>query len=387
MNARPASVSALFPVTAQRLATEPTEEDPPAGTPDDDPLPNLERLVAEAMALAATSGGSGPDLADLVNRFWRLVPDEELVGRAAAEMLTAVQDHRDLATQRLPGELKLHIDNTARPAPRCSIVTDDMPFLVDSVTAAAQRAQLDVHLLVHPLVVVRAGALGALLEVRPDVEPDDADRRRPGGELDAHRDRPGARRGRAEQLRNELQRVLTDVREAVEDWPRCGTGRCDWPTSSATADAARCRTRTSPTRSSCCGGWPTTTSRSSATASTSWSTGPTGELALEAVLGTGLGILRQDPAGAARAVLDDPGGVRAGAGEAAADHHQGQLAGHRAPLGLPGLHRLQDLRRGRATWSGSAGSSACSPRRRTAPACGSCRWSAARWPRCWTAPG
>ena len=82
-----------------------------------------------------------------------------------------------------------------------------------------------------------------------------------------------------------------------------------------------------------------------------------------------------------------PGGVREGAGEAAADHHQGQLAGHRAPLGLPGLHRLQGLRRRPATWSASGASSACSPSPRTAPACASCRWSGARWPRCWTAPG
>ena len=37
-------------------------------------LPNLERLVAEAMSMAAAGGGSGPELADLINRYWRLVP-------------------------------------------------------------------------------------------------------------------------------------------------------------------------------------------------------------------------------------------------------------------------------------------------------------------------
>jgi glutamate dehydrogenase len=170
MNARPASVSALFPVTAPRLATEPTEEDPPAGTSDDDPLPNLERLVAEAMSLAATSGGSGPDLADLINRFWRLVPDEDLGARASAEMLTAVQDHLDLATQRLPGEMKLHIDN-AGDRTAVLIVTDDMPFLVDSVTAAINSLGLDLALLAHPQVVVRRAALGRLLETSNPTTP------------------------------------------------------------------------------------------------------------------------------------------------------------------------------------------------------------------------
>src|SRR5207237_6353845 len=76
------------------------------------------------------------------------------------------------------------------------------------------------HLLVHPLVVVRREPLGRLTEVSADVEPDDAI----AGDLveswmrvevDPLRD-PAQR----ETVRRELQRVLTDVREAVEDWPK-----------------------------------------------------------------------------------------------------------------------------------------------------------------------
>ena len=184
----------------------------------DEPVPNAERLVAQAVALA----GDDHDAATLVGRFWRFAPDEELIGFTAEEMIEAARAHRDLAQQRVPGELKLriHEPDVDQHHTVIEIVTDDMPFLVDSVTALLNTHHLDVHLLVHPLVVVRREPLGRLTEVAADVEPDDAI----AGdlveswmriEIDPVRD-PAER----ENLRRELQRVLTDVREAVEDWPK-----------------------------------------------------------------------------------------------------------------------------------------------------------------------
>jgi len=133
------------------------------------PIPNLERLVADAMYMAAATGGAGPELANLVNRYWRLVPDEDLEGRTARQMLTATQAHLELARQRLPGELKIGVARTAEHTV-LQIVTDDMPFLVDSITAAITSAKLDLDLFVHPQVVVRRETLGALIEVRPRKE-------------------------------------------------------------------------------------------------------------------------------------------------------------------------------------------------------------------------
>ncbi len=184
----------------------------------DEPVPNVERLVAQAVALAGDDHGAGI----LVDRFWRFAPDEELIGFTAEEMLVAVRDHRDLAVQRVPGELKLRINDPAIDQQHTviEIVTDDMPFLVDSVTALLTAHHLDVHMLVHPLVVVRREPMGRLIDVAADVEPDDAI---DGDlveswmhiEIDPVRD-PEAR----ERLRAELQRVLTNVREAVEDWQK-----------------------------------------------------------------------------------------------------------------------------------------------------------------------
>jgi glutamate dehydrogenase len=188
--------------------------------PEDEPLaapPSTERLVTQAVALA----GEDLELAGLVSRYWRFAPDEDLAGHHPTELVAAAVSHRELARERLPGQLQMQV---GEPGPdrrtTIKIVVDDMPFLVDSVTGALAARNLDIHLLVHPMVVVRRTPLGALTEVAADVEPDDAI----AGDLveswihievDPVRD-PQAR----VQLRADLQRVLTDVREAVEDWPK-----------------------------------------------------------------------------------------------------------------------------------------------------------------------
>jgi glutamate dehydrogenase len=187
---------------------------------DDEPLaapPTAEGLVAQAVALA----GDDLEVARLVDRYWRFAPDEELIGHTPAELVAAAVSHRELAAQRLPGQLNLQVSEPGDDNhTTIEIVLDDMPFLVDSVTGALGARNLDIHLLVHPMVVVRRTPLGALTGVAADVEPDDAI----AGdlveswihlEIDPVRD-PDAR----SQLCTDLQWVLTDVREAVEDWPK-----------------------------------------------------------------------------------------------------------------------------------------------------------------------
>jgi glutamate dehydrogenase len=180
------------------------------------PVPSAERLVAEAVAIS----GDGA-LARLVARFWQFAPDEDLTGMAAPDLVEAVTEHRRLAEQRVPGELRLRVGETVDGERTViQVVTDDMPFLVDTVTAALTAAGLDIHMLTHPLVVVEREPLGHLAAVHAEVEADEA----PAGlmveswirvEIDHIRDAPVL-----EQVRRDLQRVLTDVREAVEDWPK-----------------------------------------------------------------------------------------------------------------------------------------------------------------------
>ncbi|HEU4426943.1 MAG TPA: NAD-glutamate dehydrogenase, partial [Pilimelia sp.] len=256
-----------------------------------DALPNAERLVAQCVALADNDIDAA-----LVDRYWRFAPDEELVGCTPAGLLAAARRHRELAAQRVPGELKLRISEPADEQQHTviEIVTDDMPFLVDSVTALLTAHHLDVHLLVHPLVVVRREPLGRLTEVAAEVEPDDAI---DGDiveswmriEIDAIRD-PEAR----ERLRRELLRVLTDVREAVEDWPKMRSRALSLADELATAqfpvpdkditDSVELLRWLAEDHFTFLGYREYRLVE-----------GPGGERVLEAVLGTGLGVLRSDP--------------------------------------------------------------------------------------------
>jgi len=194
----------------------------------EDSLPNGESLIAAAVALAVSSSDPGDGIADaqLVQRYWRFAPDEELVDLTPDRVLDAARRHRELAQQRRPGELKLRIslspehEQQQQPRTVIEIVTDDMPFLVDSVTGALTVRNLDVQVLVHPVMVVRRDPeTGELLEVCADVEPDDAI---PDDiveswmrvETDPVRDPEEQRL-----LTKDLEQVLDDVGKAVKDWP------------------------------------------------------------------------------------------------------------------------------------------------------------------------
>ena len=102
------------------------------------------------------------------------------------------------------------------------IVTDDMPYLVDSVTTRLNRHQAEIRLLVHPLLRVRrdvAGALGQIAglggdEVAP-AAPDELTESWIHVELE-----PPGDRVTAQQLETDLRLVLDDVRVAAEDRAR-----------------------------------------------------------------------------------------------------------------------------------------------------------------------
>ena len=96
------------------------------------------------------------------------------------------------------------------------IVNDDMPFLVDSVTAALNQRGINVHLVIHPIYFEERDKLGQHVQFYPQVA-------------------KGTQKGVAEsymhlevdeqsdpkilkEIETELQSVLEDVRVAVADW-------------------------------------------------------------------------------------------------------------------------------------------------------------------------
>lgn len=101
------------------------------------------------------------------------------------------------------------------------VVTEDMPFLVDSVTAFLNGADAEVHLVIHPVVRAERDKRGRLGSIH--------DRRAAEGERESCMHiRIGAQpEERHALLREGILGVLADVRAAVDDWgpmrERCAT--------------------------------------------------------------------------------------------------------------------------------------------------------------------
>ncbi len=257
------------------------------------------------------------------------------------------------------------------------IVTDDMPFLVDSVIALLTAHQLEVHLLVHPLIVVRREPLGTLEAVEADVEPDDAI----DGDVVESWIRieidPGPCRAKArEQLHNDVRRVLTDVRDAVEDWPKMRQR------AEVIADglaAARGSETKLPVPDK---DVTDTIELLKWLAHDHFTFLGYREYALHddtltAVAGSGLGILRGDSSTPRKLSSMTPEAYHRAMEKRllVITKANSRATVHRsAYLDYIGVKVFDDT----GSVSGSAASSACSPRRPTGPACASCRWSGAR---------
>ena len=106
------------------------------------------------------------------------------------------------------------------PSPRSlvQIVTDDMPFLVTSVTAELTRQGRAIHLVIHPQLHVRRDPMGHLLEVITDENSSFSSDRIAESWISVEIDRESPDEA-AEQLARSVRQVLADVRVAVEDGP------------------------------------------------------------------------------------------------------------------------------------------------------------------------
>jgi glutamate dehydrogenase len=196
-------------------------------------------LLARAARAAESNPVEGPpgqgleaaELAAFLNDYYAHSAPEDLVGRNSEDVLGAAVSHFRLAAVRPQGtaNVRVHTPTVEENGWTCShsvveVVTDDMPFLVDSVTNELSRHDRAIHVVIHPQVVVRRDVTGKLLEVlgdqrtereeRPDALPHDACAESwIHVEIDRETDRADLK-----QIAADLRRVLSDVREAVEDW-------------------------------------------------------------------------------------------------------------------------------------------------------------------------
>ncbi|MBA3798779.1 MAG: NAD-glutamate dehydrogenase [Geodermatophilaceae bacterium] len=196
----------------------------------------LEQLYEEKAARLRDAAALGDDrelppglapetLPTLLRRYCWQEPLEQVLERSPAELYEIAVAHFAIAHTRPEGAVivrarTINEDEDSPLAGRTlvEVVADDMPFLVDSVTAEISRQGRDLLEIVHPVLVVRRDITGVFRELVNTSKPRDC----PSDglveswmhlEITAE---PDAAQLRA--LEGDLRRVLADVRHAVEDW-------------------------------------------------------------------------------------------------------------------------------------------------------------------------
>ncbi|MFE0459150.1 NAD-glutamate dehydrogenase [Kitasatospora sp. NPDC058965] len=203
-------------------------------------------LLVKAAAAAEHSqvGGAAPGeglsngaLTAYLNHYYLHTAPEDLVDRDPVDVYGAAASHYRLGLKRPQGTAEVRVSTPTVDENGWSsghtvveVVTDDMPFLVDSVTNELSRQNRAIHLVIHPQLVVRRDITGKLLEI---LDIDACSRSQAGGvewpadatveswmhvEIDRESDREDLR-----QIESDLRRVLGDVREVVEDWAKMRT--------------------------------------------------------------------------------------------------------------------------------------------------------------------
>ncbi len=157
----------------------------------------------------------------MIRGYFRGVAEEDLAARAPRELALLCRRHAALGARRQPGEALIRVfdpeparDGFESRSTLVLVVTDDMPFLVDSLRLALDEAGATVHGLVHPVLSVSRDRAGRLLTAALE-SPAPAGRRESWQLFEIDR-QPGP--GRLEALEASLRAALADVRVAVDDW-------------------------------------------------------------------------------------------------------------------------------------------------------------------------
>ena len=164
-------------------------------------VPSAQKATAESFARPYYSGTAVEDLKD----------------RSIVDLYGAALSHFNFAHQRRPGKPKIRVYNPVQPQHGwrsthsiVEVVSDDMPFLVDSVRMALNRRSLTTHLVIHPVMRSHRDSEGVL------TGPDDG-KAITEAVIHVEVDRQTEERILRD-IAAEIHRVLSDVRASVEDW-------------------------------------------------------------------------------------------------------------------------------------------------------------------------
>ena len=177
------------------------------------PLPSMQRHERIGEVLQLVEKRVDADKREAISQFVQLYYEQidvrDLSEMQTADLYGAALSHWNFAANRQPGQARVRVSNPSLQDHGWSsshtiveIVNDDMPFLVDSVMMEVNRQGYALHLIVHPLIGMPRGPGGStvdesIMHLQIDRTTDPA---------------------RLAELTEGLERVLRDVRAAVNDW-------------------------------------------------------------------------------------------------------------------------------------------------------------------------
>ncbi|MBX3688973.1 NAD-glutamate dehydrogenase [Dokdonella sp.] len=174
----------------------------------------MEAILSQLPSLIAA--GQQADAARLAHALLERVPRDEVEARTAQEWATLVAAALSLLGERQARTPVVRISEigsgrSARTA--VDVVTDDMPFLVDSVGMAIADAGLATHALIHPVIAVRRDAAGKLQSLAEGHAEAAVVESLMHFEVDRVADADAAAA-----LKRAVVEALADVRASVGDW-------------------------------------------------------------------------------------------------------------------------------------------------------------------------
>ncbi|MFK8024651.1 MAG: NAD-glutamate dehydrogenase [Ilumatobacter sp.] len=184
------------------------------------------RTLAALEALADERHPDDPVLGEFLRNYYRELPDEDAEDRALDVVYAAGLAHLRLGRTRRAGDLQVEVlspdfehDGWQTDRSILLFVTDDIPFLVDTVRMVLERFGLGIHLLVHPMLDVQRDDRGTITGVSPS-SGQPGDHHGTGGRTEAwtqmefDRCPPALRR----EVETEVRSAIADVERIVADF-------------------------------------------------------------------------------------------------------------------------------------------------------------------------
>jgi glutamate dehydrogenase len=180
----------------------------------------VDRLAAEARRRVPEEQADSVE--HFVRRYFAHVAPDDVIYTSQETLLGGALSLWDFGAQRTPGSPKIRLFNPSQETNSwglehtvIEIINDDMPFLVDSVSAEMHRRDRKIHLLLHPIIRTRRDAQGNRIEITDTLHAtsDAVVESHMHVEIDQETEP-----SELESIRKSLEQIFHQVRLSVQDW-------------------------------------------------------------------------------------------------------------------------------------------------------------------------